>query len=194
MNVNLLVCHVDILVIAIAFALISILSIQYNYGGDAEIHSELLCWITIVVGVELCARCFDKERGLGKEKEKHFHYSALVVAAGVAVGSFCRSVDDVRWISVCHYQPSLPVDPRSADPQSIATAYPYPICIPSVPGNQYWRSTNLFTFALLHRLNMVSRRNCFSFCFGIGTACNNEWNYDCFCVPAGSNRNISALD
>jgi hypothetical protein len=100
MNVNLLVRHVDTIVIAIAFALVSTLSIQYNYGGEAELYSELLCWITIVVGVEIFARCFDKERGLGKEKEKHFHYSTFVVATGVAVACFCRSVNDVRWISV----------------------------------------------------------------------------------------------
>ncbi len=101
MNVNLLVCHVDILVIAIAISLVSTLSIQYNYGGDAEICSELLCWITIVVGVELFARRFDDERGQSKEEEKQFHYSTPVVAVGVAAASFCRSVDDVRWITVC---------------------------------------------------------------------------------------------
>jgi hypothetical protein len=95
-QLRLFVCHVDILIIAIAFALVSTLSVQHNNGGDTEIHSELLYRITLVVGVELLAKCFDKERGLGKEKEKHFHYSALVVAVGVAVGSLCRSVEDVR--------------------------------------------------------------------------------------------------
>ncbi|KAI9784534.1 MAG: F-actin-capping protein subunit beta [Peltula sp. TS41687] len=97
MKTSFLLGRVDSIDLSTAGVLVASLLLQNVYGDYTEAWSELLCWSMVLVAVEVQS-WVHAGGGYTVLDPSATTWHSTVIAGGIALGSFCRSVEDVRWI------------------------------------------------------------------------------------------------
>lgn len=92
--------RIDSIDLSTAGVLVASLLLQSVYGDYTETWSELLCWSIVLVAVE-AQSWVHAGGGYTALDPSVTKWHSTVIAGGIALGSFCRSVEDVRWLVVC---------------------------------------------------------------------------------------------